>query len=272
MFLAREPRWSSNVGGDLLDERIAVVLPCYNEESRLAVGEFRRFLSDPHCVDLLFVNDGSRDATGARLNEIKQGWEGRVTVVNLPENRGKAEAVRTGMLHAIHTGYPVVGFWDADLATPLAAVLDFHRVLRDDPRVEWVFGARVRLLGRSIERQTARHYLGRVFATATSRVLDLPVYDTQCGAKLFRVKPDLGEILATPFTSRWIFDVELIARLIRARRESGLPQAEEIIYEYPLRDWQDVKGSKLKRSDFVRAALELAAIRREYFSPSSRPT
>ena len=249
--------------------RTAIVIPCYNEAARLPTDEFRRFASQNSEVDLIFVNDGSQDATGVRLGEIQRGAPKGVTILNLPRNRGKAEAVRAGLLHALEAGFSFVGFWDADLATPLEAIADFRQTLRDYPAIEWVFGSRVRLLGRSIVRQPTRHYLGRVFATATSMVLSLPVYDTQCGAKLFRVADDTQAIFSKPFTSRWIFDVEMIARLIRSRGSNGLPRADDVIYEYPLTRWRDVAGSKLKRSDFLGAALELYAIRRKYFSSRS---
>ncbi|KAK3287117.1 hypothetical protein CYMTET_5346 [Cymbomonas tetramitiformis] len=88
-----------------------------------------------------------------------------------------------------------------------------------------VFGARVALLGRYIQRKASRHYLGRIFATLASLVLDVPIYDTQCGAKMFRVTPDLNTVLSQPFRSRWIFDVELIARFVALRKKSAtLPQ------------------------------------------------
>ena len=121
------------------------------------------------------------------------------------------------------------------------------------PELDGVLGSRVRLLGRQIERRGTRHYLGRVFATFASLVLGLPVYDTQCGAKLIRVDDALGDALANPFRSRWIFDDELIQRL------SGYatrPLAERL-EEYPLRRWTDVDGSKLGAGDMLQAPLEL---------------
>jgi dolichyl-phosphate beta-glucosyltransferase len=130
--------------------------------------------------------------------------------------------------------------------------------------LQMVLGSRVRLLGRRIERRAARHYLGRLFATVVSWMLGLPVYDTQCGAKLFRVSPEMRGVFERPFLSRWIFDVEILARWgqsVRARN------AGWGILEIPLREWRDVPGSKLRIKDFFRAALGLVEIQRAYSRP-----
>ena len=99
-----------------------------------------------------------------------------------------------------------------------------------------------------------------IFATAASLVLNLPIYDTQCGAKLFRAEAWLGEVFAERFLSRWVFDVEILARFARLHRA----EIEQLIYEYPLKQWHDVKGSKVKFSDFFRAFVDLAKIARKY--------
>jgi putative flippase GtrA len=241
--------------------RTTVVIPCWNEAQRLDRTAFASYAASHPDVRLLFVNDGSTDGTLAVLQAIAASAEGRIGVLDQPENRGKAEAVRAGMLAAIDAGAEYVGYFDADLATPLDAIEEFVATLDDRADIDVVLGARVALLGRYIERRPLRHYLGRLFATAASVVLDLAVYDTQCGAKLMRVKPFLRGLFEAPFGSRWIFDVELIARYLSM---GGMPSG---IYELPLHRWTDVGESKVKSIDFVRAIGEMAAIYRTYQLP-----
>jgi hypothetical protein len=124
-----------------------------------------------------------------------------------------------------------------------------------------VLGSRVRLLGHDIDRRVARHYLGRVFATAASVTLRLPVYDTQCGAKLFRVSETVEALFAEPFCTGWVFDVEILARLVR---DVGHEAAARRVCELPLERWQDVAGSRVKPIDFARAIGELHRIHRRY--------
>lgn len=239
-----------------------VVIPCYNEERRLRLDAFERYLSDPatSSIHLLFVNDGSTDQTLGMLRNFCARFPERTSVLDQQPNRGKAEAVRNGMLHVIASGSAeFTGFWDADLATPLDQIADLLGMIASHPRIQMIFGARVRLLGREIHRRAVRHYLGRCFATTASLLLRLPIYDTQCGAKLFRVTPELQHVLAKPFSSRWIFDVEILARFLERRHKNTQILREEI-YEFPLPVWTDVAGSKVGSLDFVRAFAELANI------------
>jgi glycosyltransferase involved in cell wall biosynthesis len=235
--------------------RVALVVPCFNEAARLDVDVFRNFQLPGHQLEFVFVNDGSTDNT----LQIIQSIPG--TVVNLEKNSGKAEAVRRGILAAIDRTPEYVGFWDADLATPLSELPAMMEIAEKRPAIQMVFGARVRLLGREISRQPARHYFGRVGATLISSSLGLAVYDTQCGAKVFRATPEVREVFSTPFLSRWIFDVEIIARFVQRWGRDGVARA---LYEYPVTQWHDVKGSKVKSQDFIRALRDLWKIRRAY--------
>ncbi len=241
-----------------------IVVPCYNEARRLDTSAFMAFARSGSPHRLVFVNDGSSDDTLAMLRRLRRWNPEKFGLLNLPRNVGKGEAVRRGLLRALRERADYVGFWDADLATPLSAVMPFCDLLDRRPELEMVFGARVRLLGRTIERRPARHYLGRLFATAASWTLGLPIYDTQCGAKLFRASPLVRRILTRPFTTRWIFDVEIVARIVREAKSRDSVRAEQLIYEFPLMEWRDVAGSKLRARDFTRAAFELAVIYRRY--------
>ena len=240
---------------------LIVVVPCYNEEHRLPVDAFRSFALDGERVEFLFVNDGSTDGTLRVLQSLVADDPARFSLLNLERNSGKAEAVRRGMLVALERLPDYCGFWDADLATPLGEITHFMKVFGTRPEIEMVMAARVRLLGRSISRNPARHYFGRVGATLISSSLGLAVYDTQCGAKLFRTSDRIGELFDRPFLSRWIFDVELIARLVRQR---GRDAAARAIYELPIMTWHDVKGSKVRSTDFFRALNDLWKIHRAY--------
>ena len=69
---------------------------------------------------------------------------------------------------------------------------------------------------------------------------------------MFRVTEDLRRVLAEPFISRWIFDVEIIARFLAQRKSGERAPVRSIIVEKPLQRWTDVDGSKLRPRDFVR--------------------
>jgi glycosyltransferase involved in cell wall biosynthesis len=243
-----------------------VVVPCYNEAERLQPYRFSEFLSECQQIDFLFVNDGSSDDTLRVLETLRAKHPDRIEILDKQRNGGKGEAVRSGLLHIMALGrVAYTGFWDADLATPLNVIPQLLVKLIEEPALEMVFGSRVRLLGHAIHRKAVRHYLGRCFATAVSIVLGLPIYDTQCGAKLFRITPALQSILALPFQTRWIFDVEVIARFL-AFHNKDASFALRGIYEKPLPRWEDVAGSKVRPSDFFVAFYELLKIRKAFRS------
>jgi glycosyltransferase involved in cell wall biosynthesis len=239
---------------------LALVVPCHNEALRLEPEAFLAFLASHPTAHLVLVDDGSEDGTKAVLERIRAGAPGSVTVLGHAPRRGKAETVRAGILEGLRLGAPLVGFFDADLSTPLSAVDDFVALLRARPTVELALGSRVMLMGRDIRRKALRHYLGRIFATAVSLTLDLPVYDTQCGAKILRVTSDTAGLFAEPFHSPWIFDVELLARYLRLPAAVGQAARRDRIYEVALPAWHDRPGSKLRWYDFARAMAELGYI------------
>ncbi len=236
-----------------------IVVPCYNEEKRLDIEGYRRFLASPE-IELLFVNDGSKDGTPMVLAALCERLGGCASYFDLPVNVGKAEAVRAGLLRCLAEGAEITGYFDADLATPPEEMIRLVRTL-DERKATVALAARVALLGTRIERSHMRHYLGRVFATIASLILRIRVYDTQCGAKVFRTVPAFRQAVAVPFCTRWIFDVELLGRLKRGSHASaGVPL--EMFVEMPLEEWRDVAGSKLHPMDFPKTFIDLWRVHR----------
>src|SRR5438309_577737 len=126
-----------------------MTLRTYAMLSAIASSRSCRVIQLPrHQLEFVFVNDGSTDNTLQVLQTLGS------PVVNLEKNSGKAEAVRRGILAALERSADYVGFWDADLATPLSEVPAFLDIMENREAAQMVFGARVRLLGRDISRQT----------------------------------------------------------------------------------------------------------------------
>lgn len=247
---------------------VCVVVPCYNEERRLRAADFLAFLDAHPDASLCFIDDGSQDGTARVLQTLQHQRPQQIVVLPLTSNRGKAEAVRAGVLHAAASGVaPVIGYWDADLSTPLDEVDRLLSALREQPACAIALGSRVKRMGAHIERRLSRHLLGRVFATCASGLLGFPVYDSQCGAKLCRATA-VPVLFRDPFLTRWLFDLEMLVRL--RNHYGGMP--EGLIVEVPLGRWEEVGGSKLKLRDMVQVPLELLKIRTHYNRKPIQPT
>jgi dolichyl-phosphate beta-glucosyltransferase len=246
-----------------------VVVPCYNEAARLDVAAFEKALEREPKLRFMFVDDGSTDDTRGVLERFSAGHPDRAEHRILGKNSGKAEAVRQGVMAAFELNPELIGYWDADLATPLEDIGSLARGL-EDPKILLVLGSRVRLLGRHIERTTMRHYLGRVFASMASTVLGLPIYDTQCGAKLFRATPLMRSVFERPFELNWCFDVEFLARLLGLEAK-GLCSMREQCVEFALETWIDAPGSKLNLRQVPKVLGELARLGVIVRAERSRP-
>jgi len=218
-----------------LQEKICLIIPCYNEARRIRLDTFEAASRE---IFFLFVNDGSRDDTA---DILRRGIarNANMFILDLQKNVGKAEAVRQGMLHLkrlpVFKRITWVGYWDADLATPLSEVPHFYGYAKlYGQEIDAIWGSRVSRLGSSIIRSHLRHFLGRAFATIIGFTLKVKSYDSQCGAKLFK-KELIDPAFSRKFISKWIFDVEILLRLKKYK-----------ILEYPLRVWNDVRGSKIR--------------------------
>jgi dolichyl-phosphate beta-glucosyltransferase len=239
-----------------MHDRVCLIVPCFNEARRLDLDRFAAAAASASAdVRFVFVDDGSTDGTA---DLIERRVSDRMTVVRLDRNGGKAEAVRQGMLRAAalphYAELDWIGFWDADLSTPLEELprfLQFPAFCGVD--VDAVIGSRVMRLGSRVRRRALRHVFGRAFATASSLLLHVQAYDSQCGAKIFRPAA-AARAFADPFVTRWIFDLEVLIRL-------GIAP----VLEYPVMTWTDVGGSKFHLLPNVwRTARDLVRLRLAY--------
>jgi dolichyl-phosphate beta-glucosyltransferase len=229
----------------------SLVIPCFNEESR--IGQTLRITLDYLAAnaadsELIVVNDGSTDATGAIAREKLNGARVQTRLLENFPNRGKGAAVRSGLLAAERpTGF----FFDADLSTPLD---ETPKVIEPIARgeVDIAFGSRAldrRLIG--VHQPWRREQGGRVFNLLVRVATGLPFWDTQCGFKAFRLDV-CRRILEAARIDGFAFDVEL---LYLARR-AGLR-----IREIPVR-WNHAEGSKVSFfRDSLRMLLEVIALR-----------
>lgn len=240
--------------------RLAIIIPCYNEALRLQEHKFISFTEQHKYIDIWFVNDGSKDTTLQLLQKLAATADGNIHVFDLAQNCGKAEAIRVTMIQVCSSGkYPYICFLDADLSAPLEEVLPLRKTI-SEKGLKIIAGARIMLIGKIIQRSAVRHYLGRLFATYYDTLLKLRNYDTQCGLKIFESN-FAAQLFDQPFVSNWFFDIELF---LRARKILGHDAYYKQIEEQPLNEWREVKGSKLKLTDFLKAPFEILKIYRKY--------
>jgi len=214
--------------------RVVVVIPTYNERENLAwiVGRVR---SSVPSVDVMVVDDGSPDGTGAVADELAAA-DPQVCVVHRTEKAGLGAAYLHGFRVALAAGYDVVGEMDADgshqpeqLPLLLAALDDADLVIgsrwvRGGSVVNWPLSRKVLSVG------------GNIYARL---LLGIPLRDVTAGYRLFRrstlERIDLGSVESAGY----IFQTDLAFRTLRA----GLR-----VVEVPIEFVERVRGeSKMSR-------------------------
>lgn len=233
--------------------KVCIIVPCYNEENRLNQNIFVKFLNLHKNYHICFVNDGSSDNT-FRVIQNLSSQHSSISFIDNKINQGKAETVRIGFLHNLDK-YDALAFLDADLATPLEEIIRMTNFIELN-NYNVIIGSRILKLGSNIRRRFKRHLFGRLFASLTDKLFQINAYDTQCGAKIFK-NEIAALIFKEPFQSKWIFDVEL---LIRIRQLNLL----HTVYEFPIKKWIDVKGSKIKFKDIIQLPLEILRLYKYY--------
>src|ERR1051325_5855580 len=233
---------------------LSIVIPAFNESARIAK-TLRQILSyldeQPGGGEVIVVDDGSKDDT-VRVSEETIGAhprrrsEGRV--IRVEPNKGKGNAVRTGLLAARSR---VAAFFDADLSMPVTETPKLVEPIRSG-QYDIVFGSRAldrKLIG--THQPWTREQSGRVFNRLMRLAPGLPFKDTQSGFKAFRMDV-CRAVVEGALIDRFGFDVELLFIAHRA----GLR-----MLEYPVR-WNDVEGGSVSFKTGLQGFAELREVKR----------
>lgn len=226
----------------------AVVIPCFDEAERLDLNELRRFVDD-HAMAVVVVDDGSGDTT-LELLRAAEGPQWHVVEI---AHGGKAAAVRVGLeVAAALPDVTVVGFCDADLATPVDEVARVAAALDDRPDACAAIAVRTGPVASA--RGPVRRLGNRAYSRLASRAIGQRLSDTQCGAKFMGNDERLRRAIDEPFGDRWGFDAELLGRVVAGGGGS--------IIEVPLNRWREVPGSRLSAVDAVRMFVDVVRLPR----------
>ncbi len=233
---------------------LSVVIPAYNEAPRLGRSLdkiFAYFNEQNYRSELIVVDDGSKDDTAAVAEECfarHAGESVNARIIRVEPNRGKGNAVRTGLLAA---RAPIALFSDADLSTPITETPKLTGPIRSG-QYDVVFGSRA--LDRSligVHQPWMREQSGRIFNLVMRLMTGLPFWDTQCGFKAFRMDT-CRPVVEGAVIDRFGFDVELL---------SIAHQANLRLLERAVR-WDDVAGSKVSFLTGLHGFDELRQLRR----------
>jgi len=242
-------------------KRNALIIPCYNEASRIDFNAYGEFLQANPNYDICFVNDGSTDNTAEVLTEMTRKFPNQAIVLDKLQNAGKAEAVRSGMNFMVdHDAYDSLGFLDADLSTGFVEYKHLVNELNENRALEMTFGSRKMGNDENIKRPPFRRFASFAFGQVIRAIVRLPIKDTQCGAKAFSSRM-VRHCFKDSFTSRWLFDIEIFIRL---RAYNNTNNQMNSYKEIALNGWEHVEGSKITLKDSLAMPTQLLQIAFNY--------
>ena len=214
------------------DPHLTVVIPCFDEERRIAL-TLATLVPQLQGLGLAYevvvVDDRSTDRTAAIVGEVA-ATDPRTRLIVTAQGKGKGAAVRTGVLAARGEAVLVV---DADLAGDLASLPQMLQLLAT---ADAVLGSRL-LAGAIIEprRTVGRRAAALVFRSVVRVLTPLRVSDPQCGHKLFRRTSVEGPATAL-VTEGYAYEIELLLRL----RSAGA-----VVIDAPI-TWREGHDSKVR--------------------------
>jgi glycosyltransferase involved in cell wall biosynthesis len=198
--------------------RLSYFFPAHNEEAnvRELVAEALATLPTlAEAFEIIVVNDGSRDATGAIADELTAANPGVVRAVHHPTNLGYGAALLSGFRAARHD---LVAFTDGDRQFRIADLGRLTVRLAEADHPDAVVGYRIKRADPLI-----RTIYARLYRFANRVWFRLKVRDVDCACKLFRRDALAGIAIESGGA---FFSAELLIKLSAAGRtiaEVGVP-------------------------------------------------
>ena len=234
-------------------DSLTIVIPAYNEESRLpkTFDRILAWLDEQHFKfqEIIVVDDGSHDATAGVVEEYSKP-PSPIRLLRNPGNKGKGYAVRHGVLDA-------EGEWilytDADLSTPIEELQKLADAAAQQNAMIAIGSRAVDRTLVAVHQSPFREYSGRFFNVVMRTVTGLPFHDTQCGFKLYRADAAKA-VFSRQEQDGFSFDVEdlVIAKKLGLRA-----------VEVPVR-WANVEGTKVTLAQGLRSFTDLLQIRKDH--------
>jgi dolichol-phosphate mannosyltransferase len=219
--------------------QLSIVLPAFNEE-----GNIERAVRDAAAAaqalvtqyEVVAVDDGSRDRTGALLTALEAELGPTLLVVRHPKNRGYGAALRSGF-HAAHGD--LVFYTDSDNQFDLGELKDFLPLMASCDAA----------LGFRVDRKDPwlRRFVSGGFNTLSSLAFGMSVRDLNCSFKLFRRELIQGLPLES---DDFFIDTEMVARI----HSGGWRYVQRGVRHFP----RTAGRSTVRPSDVPRTLLSLA--------------
>ncbi|MDP3881839.1 MAG: glycosyltransferase [Nanoarchaeota archaeon] len=217
--------------------KVGIIMPAYNEERRIGstLSAYSKFLNsklkkNKFDYTIIVVINGTTDGTKKIVQSARKKNK-RVDYIDLVKG-GKGYAIIEGFKIALNKKYDLIGFVDADMATPPEAFYSLVENIGDSGGIiasRYIKGSIV-----NPKQIPARILASRIFNFIVRSLFFMPYRDTQCGAKIVR-KEALTEIINDLGDTQWSFDIDLLFRLKKNKI---------FVKEWPT-VWKDQKDSKL---------------------------
>ena len=240
---------------------VHLVIPCYHESARIGafLADLCETLTPVGGITIRVVEDGSDAAEKQRMESIIDAQRAKTPLLLEPrflsENLGKGGAIYSAWKDEKNADW--LAFVDADGSCSANEVARLIHLAREATPNTALFASRIKMLGTTVHRDFRRHLMGRIYATLVSELLDIPVYDSQCGLKL--VPRSAFERVSSQLTVHgFAFDVELMTALL----DSGCA-----IREAPI-SWHETPGGKVHLlRDSWRMARDVLRIKARRVAP-----